>query len=459
MAGYIIAILVMVGTAATVLQLMTSSRKSNESRVYRELALNVARMGFEEGLSYFRRQPDGVYLSAYPAAAPTTKDWVTPWPSEWPDAAFLPQTADTDNYNQISTTAAGIGSGANAIIRTYPLNAYSSTATSVEAKSSKLWGRFVLRRQSTRNWSPGPNTMSAFTDPEAVHDLTHIRGQGVPGSGNYWSIFSRAYVFAYPSDLTDTAAFEGGSLLNAPKSFYKGKQLLLTSASVYGELYRINFNLPDAAVYLSGTCTVNTNGSLSGQGAHITAYGPAKNSGGNISSGTTLSNVPAPSVAYVFPGLDKASLQTMATDIDPTHVGGLSCFPQYDAVNYADKVSQTSFYYVTTPAAPGNTITFFGTGDTHVMSGVGLVFIDGNLVIEHRNPSNWAGVVFVNGDVTIHGPGSISGILVSTGKVTIGYSSDINKGEVEYNSETVNTVQTFLQDFRVLSSSILSSSK
>lgn len=456
--GYIILIFLLVALAATVMTTMTRSRTSGERRYHRELAMNVARMGFEEGLSYFRIQPDGVYLDAYPSTSPASQAWVTPWPT-WPDAAFLPKASDTDYYNLISRTTA-IGAGAGAIIRTIPLNAFSTTSTAAEAKSSNLWGRYVLRRQNNRNWSPGPNTMAAFSDPEAVRDLTHIRGQSKPGSGNTWGIFSRAYVFTHPTDLTLAAAHEGNSILNSPKRYYNGKPLLLATASVYGELSRINFNLPSAATFVAKGLTVNANANLSGQGQARMARrsgGSAYVNGGQTSGGD-ISAPADPSVGYVFPGLTVDTLKEMAAALDPTKVGGIECFPLNTDSDFSDDVSRTSFYFITTTATtPANTITFVAN-NPRVMSGVGLVYIDGNLVIEHRNSSDWAGVVFVNGNVNVRGPGTISGILIATGAITLGASGDFNRTSIEYNEDAINTVQSYLQDFQVLSSSILTTS-
>lgn len=464
-AGYIVAIFLLAGLIVLAANGIRRSRADSQTRIYRELALNVAKAGFEDGLSYFRRQPDGVYLAAYPSDAPTTQNWVTPWP-QWPDAAFLPKGQDTDNYNQITVTCTltSLTSTAGAILRTIPLNSFSNTATSVELKGSRLWGRYVLRRQNQRNWSPGANTFSAFTDPEAVHDLTHIRNDAVPGSGNYWSIFSRGYVFAYPNALTIPAAHEGNNLLSAPLRYYNGRRLLLATASVYGELSRINFNQPSAALFVSALnkVTVNDKTLLNGSGGYaiVRQTGDVTSMGGSCGAcvnGTNSTVAKAPSIAYCFPGLDKSRLKQMATNIDASKVGGIACFPRSDDLNYTDVVSRTSFYYITTSATTPTII--FATGDTRVMSGVGLIIIDGNLTIEPKNNSTWTGVVFVDGNVNLRGPAEIGGTLIATGTVTLGNASDNFKATVEYNSDAVDTVQSFLQNFRVVTNSIVTTQR
>lgn len=462
-AGYIVAIFLLASLVVFVANGIRRGRTDSQTRIYRELALNVAKAGFEDGLSYFRRQPDGVYLDAYPAYAPTSQDWVTPWP-QWPDAAFLPNGKDTDHYSQILASSP-LTTTAGAIVRSIPLNSFSNTATSVELKGSRLWGRYVLRRQNQRNWSPGSNTFAAFTDPEAVHDLTHIRSDGKPGSGNYWSLFSRAYVYDYPNSLSIPAAHEAGSLLSAPLRYYDGKKLLLATASVYGELFRINFNQPNGALFVSALnkVTVNDKTLLNGQGAAaiVRLSTDSSSVGGSCPScinGGYAGAPKVPSAGYCFPGLDLSRLKAMAVSIDPSKVGGASCFPKTTDSNYADLVSRTSFYYITTTGLPGGTLVF-ANGDPRVMSGVGLVIVDGNLTIETKNNSTWAGVVYVNGNVNLRGPAEISGTLIATGTVRLGDAADNFKATVEYNSDAVDTVQTFLQNFRVLTNSVIASQR
>jgi hypothetical protein len=465
--GYIIAIFILAALVVTVTNSMRRNRLNSQDQIYRDLALSVAKAGFDDGLSCFRRQNDGVYLAAYPADSPTGVAWVTPWP-QWPDSAFLPQAVDTDNYAQISVTTklvAGTSRTAGAILRTLPLNNYSNTPTSVEMKGSRLWGRYVLRRQNTRNWSPGGNTFAAFSDPDAVHDITHISGQSVPGSGNTWSIVSMGYVFSYPNNLTIQAAHEGNSLLSAPLRFYNGQRLLLAKARVYGELSRINFNQPTAAIFVSraAAVTVNVNGIVNGVGyaaiarpaTDVTVATITGSPAGFLSNPNYDSTPKAPpSVAYVFPGQTNATLKSIASRLDASKVGGVNVLPTYDPSNstFTAQVSKNSFYYITTTA----TLNGLGVG-SKVMSGVGLMIIEGNLTIGVGNLSSWSGVVVVLGNVNVAPPAEIAGTLICTGTVTFGGGSN-NKATLEYNPDAVNTVQAFLQNFQVLNSSVVSTS-
>ena len=461
-AGYIVAILVLMALAISVVQKTALFNKDSKNDYYRQQAINVAMAGFEDGVSYFRRQPDGVYLSAYPAYAASSPQRVTygAWPL-WPDSVFLPGPNDTDYYAQdlTYTTFPAGGSpvfiSAAAMIRTVALEDYSTTSTATDAKSSRLWGRYVLRRQNVRNWDPNNNTSDANTDPEAVHDLTHILGYNTPGTGNYWSIFSRGYVFSNPTDITIPAAHVGNSLLNAPLRYYNGKQLLRATAAVYGEINRLNFNTPNAAVFvcIGNTLTVMTTGVVLGTNGYAMAdsdnAGPGTNNGQcSGSNGQVVPNTSmAPSIGFVFPGQSQQTLRKLAgTGILYSNTD----FPCSNSLTFSAQVSQTVFYYCTNTA----TVTF-ATGDCHVLSGVGLAIFNGPLVIQAKNQSAWAGIVYVGGGVNIRGPGNISGMLIATGPVTIGYSTDDDKAVVELNNDAVINTQNFLQQFKVIVQSVV----
>jgi hypothetical protein len=458
-AGYIVAILVLMALAVAVIQRTAVVNKDAKTEYYRQQAINVAMAGFEDGVSFFRRQPDGVYLAANVAYAPTSPMRVTAgaWPL-WPDSAFNPGVNDTDYFSQILTpTTSGsttVYVSASALIRTIALEDYATTSTSTDAKSSRLWGRYVLRRQNARNWDPYNNTSEANTDPEAVHDLTAILGYNTPGTGNYWSLFSRGYVFTNPTDITIAAAHTNNSLLNAPLRMYQGRPLLRASAAVYGEINRLNFDTPQAAVYVfqGSTLTVNALGIVQASNG----MGMAEADGTNYTGSGTLTGSPAratvgaaPSISYVFPGQNLTTLQKLALSTGHI-VYSNTDFPCTSSVSYTSQVSQTTFYYCNTTAT-----TTFASGDCHVLSGVGLAFFRGDVIIQAKNYSSWAGIVYTMGNATVLGSGNISGLLIAQHSVTVGSPTGNDKAVVEYNNDAVNATQNYLQAFRVVAQSIV----
>jgi hypothetical protein len=466
--GYIIALMLITLVSVSVMQQVRRMRVGTDHRIYQDEALALARQGFEEGLSYFQRQPNGVYLDQG-LEKPSNQNWITPWPI-YPDAAFLPQVSDTDHAGMLTfaanvamTSSAGVTyaqrPGAMAIIRTFPLFVDPSTTTTAKPYSfSDIWGSYVIRRQNTRNWSPGPNTYSAFTDPEAAHDLTALQSQDPPGEGDYWSMVSHGYVFTNPNNTTVSAGFEdptmyeNNSILNAPRHYYHNKPFLLASARVYGELNRINFKDQNAAVWVNNLSPVVLNAKSFVNGG-TQNYGVAYYSGGpnpSVNAGTVngLSKFYycglAPSIQTIFPGFTKASLQRRANFYGP-----ISIFPAADSTTLTATASQNLFYY------EAGSATFLQGTSVNVMTGVGLVIIDGNLTFNPGNPSTWNGIVVVLGDCIIHGPAIIQGTLVVTGNLTMGSSNDNNNAEVDYNPDAIASVTSFLQNFKVDKQSII----
>jgi hypothetical protein len=70
--GYMVALLLISVVMVSVFNFVRSNRRNADSRIYQAQAMDVAHQGFEEAVSYFRRQPSGVYLDQ--AAAETPKD-------------------------------------------------------------------------------------------------------------------------------------------------------------------------------------------------------------------------------------------------------------------------------------------------------------------------------------------------------------------------------------------------
>lgn len=473
--GWVIGIFIIATLVVYAVDTMRRSRNTTESVIYRELALNVAKAGFEDGLSYFRTHSNGCYLSS--GNAPTSQNWVTPWP-DYPDSAFLPQAVDTDFYSNIAVSTPNLGNCAGGIIGDVTMDQYVTYTGTDDMSGSTLWGRYVIRRQNTQNWSPGPDTMSANTDPDAAHDISAITTQSALGSGVRWSIVSRGYLLRLPSPVTttsytssllgNTAAFSGGNLLSAPLAFYNNQPFLLAQARVYGELQRVNFNLPASAVMVpsASSLDVNTNGILDSGGLALEydytagTYNGIGSNAGSLTGGPNPAAI-APAIGTCFPGQSWGTLRSMATGLESGgqiqgYVGGSEQLPVFNGTNgtngksYLTQVNQDSFYFLT-----GNISLQGSTGSVPVLSGVGLCVIEGSLTIPSGNNSNWAGVLYVQGQVTIDGPTSITGILISETGISIGASSDLNKTTVAYDPTLITTVQGLLKDFTVDSSSIV----
>ncbi|HTB21297.1 MAG TPA: hypothetical protein VK914_01175 [bacterium] len=495
-AGWVLGIFLITAMIIYVADAVRRSRSTTQSTIYRELALNVAKAGFEEGLSFFRTHPGGCYLTS--AEAPLSQNWVVPWPT-YPDSAFLPLAGNTDFFSNISLYAAALNvTCAGGIIGDIPMDQYVTYTGSDELTGSTLWGRYVIRRQNTQNWSPGPDTATVNTDPDACHDISAIAAQSPLGSGTRWSIVSRGYLIRLPYPVTTTsytssllgnpAAFTDGNLLSAPLGYYNNQPFLLAQARVYGELTRVNFNLPGSAVLVPwcstttaattmNTCDecasvngqtlmLNENSILNGTGGSaLTALYPDSNIyEPGVLDTYSQNNIVymAPSITNCFPGQTWGTLQKIATQLEPPggpiqgYVGGIEQLPVFNGTNsvtqesFQTQVNQPAFYFLDQNITLGSSTT-----SGPVLSGVGLCIVEGNLTIPAGNNSTWSGVLYVKGQVILDGPTDINGILVSESGIELGNASDLNKTTVAYDGGAITLVQSLLKSFIVDSSSIV----
>jgi hypothetical protein len=470
MMGFYVAVIAMMLIGTLVLTYISQTRNATSNRVNKDLALEVARAGFEDALNYYQSQPNGVFLASNVAPpdqfnhCSTCSAGAYVWP-DWPDDAFRPGVNDTQLYVPVTTFAGTLC--AAGIIKDVQLHLTRTTATGSELAHSSLWGRYVIKRQAVRNWSPGANTCNALSDSEACHDLTVERNYtsaAVLGSGNYWSITSRGYVYlgdGQGNDITLSAATVYNSLTSSPCSTYPpcngvgAPPMLLATAKVYGELYRANFSAPPAAIFASKGSSIwgdSSGAIINGTTANTYAAPDSTTPGGSpLLLGNPSHNCGfAPTVATVFPGLSLTQIQSMATTI----TADTSKFPDWTNPNYDEQVSQESFYF----ASNGLTTTTFTFTPSmnNRFSGSGMAFFYGNLSITAGTVATWAGVVFVNGNVYFNAPANIFGTLICTGNVYM-YSGNggLLKAEIDYNQAAVQTAEKLLQGFKVSKPSVV----
>jgi hypothetical protein len=495
-AGWVLGIFLITAMIIYVADAVRRSRTTTQSTVYRELALNVAKAGFEEGLSFFRTHTGGCFLTS--AEAPLNQDWIVPWPT-YPDAAFEPQADNTDFYDNISMYVSALNvTCAGGIIGDIPMDQYVTVpaSTTDEMTGSSLWGRYVIRRQNVQNWSPGPDTATVNTDIDACHDISAISSQSPLGSGTRWSIVSRGYLLRLPSPVTTTsyassllgnpAAFTGNNLLSAPLGYYNNQPFLLAQARVYGALTRVNFNVPSSAVMVpyavsttpmtlntceecstsnAQTVILNENAILNGTGGYALTAGTGgsyidQGSAGNLYQQNLVKM--SPSITNCFPGQTWGTLQKIAIQLEPAggsiqgYYGGIEQLPVFNGTNavtnesFQTQVNQPAFYFLNQSITLGGSTT-----SGPVLSGVGLCIIKGNLTIPAGNNSTWSGVLYVEGQVILDGPTDINGILISETGIELGNAADLNKTTVAYDGGAINLVQSLLKSFIVDSSSIV----
>jgi hypothetical protein len=479
MIGFYVGIMAVMGIMLIVATYFMNVRSSSTNRQMKDMALEVARAGFEEGLSYFQRQPSGVYL---PDSIRPSNDYVpaTGTTFSYPDDAFRPLSGDTDIYISVTTGTPGFKCTA-AIIRDFPLQTSRTVSTSNEPLHGTLWGRYVIKRQVIANWSPGGNTLAGYSDPEAAHDITlqkDFSGTQAPGAGLWWGLTSRGYVYlgngsqssTGSDDISATASTVYNSLTSSPLATYNNRTLLLATAKVYGELYRVSINTPPAAVYAASGVTISGNGqgyinagTNSGTYSVYCASSSCTPSGGvNLVGGSTDPNQIAPSVSVVFPGMTKSVLQGQATS---GCFGDVTILPDAgNSLSYTTEVATTKFYYLHRASSPNTAFVFNPLPvsgaplGSYCFNGTGLIFVDGDLSITADTQATWSGIVFVDGNCYLNGPASIQGQLICTHKIYMYH--DPNKpvqAEVDYEQEVIDSTKLLIENFQVYKPSVVTS--
>ena len=410
---------------------LTLRKEDRVTRQYSELALQAAHAGFIDAFAWFRRNQG--------ATSHLMSGHDDNQPGYYPDGAFLPQRADSDFFDLPAADPVGN----SALVRSESL---SPTADSNPDPYNQTWIRYVVKRQFEQNFPVSVPAYQNKHDLDAAHDVSHLRGDTLPGSGTTWTITSRGYAYRYPHMLTETAAHEGSKLYNAPLKEYQNKELRMGAATVFGEIVKLNFFDHEVAIWVDNgnnvnmgvRCTVNGNG-YSGIGRNSTnnATGP-----GTLVNGYK-NGLPTPSYSSVF-GFSLDDLKGIADE-----VGDINILPAYNAANpdlYKDAISRQKFLIIegntvfqTPPAAPDP--------NHRLLNGTGLLIVDGNLTIQSGTGGNWNGILFVDGNVVINKPFEIRGTLVCTGTVTLNGNPDVV--DVFYSKEAIDAVKNTLINFRI----------
>jgi hypothetical protein len=463
---------VMAMTIAIVMRYISQVREEQYLRIYHQSALNLAQAGFTEAQAYFIRREKVAFADTYTLTTYTANNN----PFYYPDYAFKPlystisKDSDTEEIGPASyrsnPDAITYESGntiASAIVRTIPLtDPYGNTDPS-KGLTNKTWGRYVVERQWPKNWSPFGNSMSAITDPLAVHDLSQARAEGAAiGAGLVWGISSRAYVYRNDVSLTasDAAAFNQGDINEAPLRQYQGRRLLLAQATVYGELVGLSLWVPSSrpAVWLR-TCSslsVGTKGKVD-KGGTGSAVVITRNDSSTCPSsgvnGSVDSSKYDPTLGLVFSGFTLTDLKNAADRVNEPGQNPVTLFPVYAdsgaaGAGYQAAVSKGTFYFLEGNATfPDRSSNKYQSA----LAGTGMLFVNGNLTVASGHNGWWNGIIVVNGNASLSDPCDISGmiILLNNGSLTITGNTKGSYASVLRSPTAVDLAMKFFTNYRL----------
>jgi hypothetical protein len=422
-----------------------SAKQSVESDLYIGEAQNVARAGIIDALGWFRRNSTTAPVKAFSnnPAPNTTGTWAinpaTGSAYTYVDQPFYPQ-SNVSNPAKNDTLDPTIG-----IVNEYSVD---SSDNSLDA-DVVFMGRYEVRQQS--NPTPGPST----PDPRAVHDIT---GERIPdqvnGNGLVWAINSTGYIYkrqdktfcaAVPPAVPSPGVYYFPGAWNVPYSTFPNK--VVATAKIASEIRKLSINLP---LNPNNNATTMYGGIYLDDNKHITL--PSNSFGflnGAVST-TTFASV----------GLSSATCPDVAVNATTfTCQGPETCFS--NGLGGGQYLTSTSIFGMTLNDIQ-NIADFRGdpvnnplniTQNWSLSYFQGSVTYGGNSTVAPYIQLNSDGILVVNGDLTLLGApsGSTSilasnfgGIVFVTGNLTVQDGSEIEgcviMGQPYYHTGVPGTV-------------------
>lgn len=349
-------------------------------------ALNIARAGLQDAVSWFRRQNNGLPVRSGTALG-----------APHPDAAFNPTGLDT-----IDPSIGLVKSGEMSPI----------------SGEGKLFYRYEVVRSTTGN-------------PRAVHDITGERVEGhVAGEGLVWYIESVGYVYAQRQE---------NAPINVGENFRLGKNLI-GRARVATEIRRINFNPPEEAAVIINrldNCVLNAGGFVAG-GSTTSAV-----SGIGVAYNLNTMTPAAWTGTYGTRVSGNPMLQQGSYPLDIFTIFGLTPYEMSSIADYSSFADLPAVYpAMAVVHLKGNT-TFTAA---RPLNGGGVLVVEGDLTINPNTNASFSGLILVTGNVTITGSANITGSMVVGGTLTI--TGGTEPGYIFYDRSALDSTSVQLARYR-----------
>jgi Tfp pilus assembly protein PilX len=319
-----------------------------------------------------------------------------------------------------------------------------------------LWGRYEVARSTqapirddvTATGSRSP----LYTNPPAwtAEDISAMRG-GL--AGTIWRVRCRAYLFERTSP---TQPFS----LTSPKP--------IQTATVEAEVRRSHFNFPKAAIYsyidgASGdnqqiTVSEADNGSntqvVIGDGAadHLIANtDEAKLKISNQKQVALLDSAGnyAPAIKM------KRSNFTSSDYVDPVLGVQLKDIFGVDTIDALKLMVDKTYTDVTDTAFPASSFVYINPtgkkGELKLktpLSGGGILFVDGDLVMDTKEPSTWEGVIFVTGNYKQNNA-TVTGQVIVGGEISELKGAKNAQAKIVYSKNVIDRITGQFSTFRL----------
>lgn len=384
---------------------------------YHGEAVNTAKAGLIDALSWFRRQ-----------TAQPVDDF-----DPQRNLVIVPNINDTDD-----NTDDGSGSKVIGLVREYKLSKEDNAA------QDQIWGRYEVRRR-------------------VVRDITEERN--LSGQGRYWYIESKGYIFTKRNPATYTPDdfyyvyeyFDDGTTAwqmrkqpdlsyvfeNIPADGRANKEQydinvvnVLASATMATELRRVSVIPPANSALCAARGDLVSLGNRSrimGAGSYGLIY-PSGTGAHYQNGGCEISGAPAWGTAdpamYLLDmedvfGISKQELRTLA-DIYTN-----------DYTTLPDEMPEYSLVYVDGDAVFTNSKPLRGTA---------IVYVDGDVTLAANSSSYFSGILYVEGDYRQYAPSLVNGSVMVKGAMQVSGLGDYS--EVDFDASVRQRILTISGQYR-----------
>jgi Tfp pilus assembly protein PilX len=293
----------------------------------------------------------------------------------------------------------------------------------------KITGRIWARYEVWKDWAGDPDpTRLAWRQQHRCEDVSTERGAA--NAGAIWRLRSVGYIY---------------NRVNPAVPFNQAPNSVIASQVATNEYRRVVIRLPGNAalnVDTGSTCQINLNGRvIGGTGAGI--YYPS-------GTGTPSTGLAAENRVTGSPGLATA----VAYDGSYEGVFGLS----YDQIRAMATLVMTSTASWPNPM-PENGLVVIDTGaplvinSTRPLTGTAIVIVVGNVTMSAGSYSNFNGLLYVDGNLTMNAPSVVKGAVIASGSVAMQGIGDF--ATVQYDAAVLASLMTHVGNYSVTNTLML----
>ncbi|HZN41720.1 MAG TPA: hypothetical protein VFD82_23150 [Planctomycetota bacterium] len=344
-------------TLAGAVSLNSHRMKTKVNWVVQTQAVQAARSGLAEGLTWLRRQ----------TAQPVT--------------VFSPVLNPSVEPPVLDTIDPEVG-----LVREFEV-------------TETIWARYEL----WKDWAADPDPVRRAKRVQfQCEDISQPRAGGSPGT--VWRLRSLGYVY---------------HLVDPTVPFNQRPNQIIASQLMETDVRRVVVTLPGLAALCVGdgnSCHINTGGRVYGMNGYGILY-PA---------GTGTPTTGGGSTQRVSGGLGAMNPVSVWRDgyedvfgMSLTELTGLAHMVVTDLNDFPVPIPSMSLVIVDV----GTTVNL---DSSHPLLGTGIVIVRGHLVLSQGSNSNFSGLLYVEGNLTMRDPSEINGAVVVTGDVTIQGSNDFS---------------------------------